>query len=106
MFDGPEDASGLFVSGVAASAEQCALWTAEWLERQLRRPVVRREWDRPVSGASRLLPAHSKSVAVVEWWFSDTEEMLSTTGSLAWSWLTKKSPSRQTMERPDRNHAP
>lgn len=101
LFDGVVT-EGLVVNGVDASPEECASWTAAWFERQLRRPIVRREWDRPTSGLARLLPSHTECLAVVEWWFGDTEEHLWSTRGFGWSRLTKTSPSRRIEERPDR----
>lgn len=55
-FESPDDEFDLWVSGVEATPERCGLWAAAWLQRQLRRPVCRREWDAPTTGWSTLIP--------------------------------------------------
>ena len=102
LFDGPTDSGDLVISGLDASPSECAAWTAAWFEKQLRRPIVRWEWDRPTTGAARFLPSYSKSLAVVEWRFGDTGDVLMSTSSLVWRSLIKTPPSRQIEERPDR----
>lgn len=100
LFDGPTDDADLRVSGVDATPEQAADWTAAWLHAELSRPVVRREWDRPAGGVARLLPPHTSGLAVVEWHFGDDGGLLDTTSRLVWSWLTRLPCSRETQERP------
>lgn len=103
LFDpGPDDRSGLVISGLEASVEQCARWAIDWFEAQLRRPVVRREWDRPPGRLSAILPTVSGSVAAIEWWFADREEAIAYQGSLAWWWLAKRPSDREVIERLDR----
>lgn len=102
IFDGPEDPHRLLVHGVAASPAQSGEWAASWIESQLRRPVVRREWDRPEAGLARLLPAASKKVAAIKWYLTDTNELLDGRQGLIWWGLVRRPPSREVEERPDR----
>lgn len=103
LFDaGPDDLSQLMIRGLEASAEQCARWAVDWLEAQLRRPVVRREWDRPPVALAPILPTVSGNIAAVEWWFTDADEGISYRESLIWWRLVKRPPDREIIERPDR----
>lgn len=102
LFDAePDNPSHLLVSGVRASAEQCAGWAADWLETQLRRPVVRREWDRPPGRLAAMLPAVDGNIAAVEWWFANPDERVDYRGSLVWWRLMKRPADREVIERPD-----
>lgn len=102
LFDAaPDNPSHLLVSGVQASAEQCAEWAAHWLETQLRRSVIRKEWDRPSGGLAALLPTVQGNVAVVEWWFINADERIDYRDHLAWWWLAKRPPDREVVERAD-----
>jgi hypothetical protein len=74
----PED---LTVVGVLATPEQYATWAADWLLRQLHRPVIREEWLR-----------HDRVVATT-WRLADTGHILGKTG------LT---PRRLLRRKPDR----
>lgn len=105
VFDRPADGDQLWVSGVVASARECGTWAASWLERQLRRPVARREWDRPKGGLTRFIPTAFDSVAAVEWRFLDNGECLDTRSGLAWWWLTRQPPDREISERSDRRES-
>lgn len=97
----PDEEVDLWVSGVAATPEQCGGWAAAWLERQLRRPVCRREWDAPTNGWSTLIPRRrSGSPALVEWTFGDPEHVLDVRGGFRWDWLRHRPPSREVWERP------
>ncbi|MEH1129573.1 hypothetical protein [Micromonospora sp. CPCC 206061] len=61
----PED---LTVVGIQATAGQYAAWAADWLVRQLERPVVRHEWLR------------GGRVAATMWCLQDTGRVLGKTG--------------------------
>ncbi len=61
----PED---LTVLGVRATPKQYATWAADWLLRQLHRPVIREEWLR-----------HDRVVAAT-WRLDDTGRILGKTG--------------------------
>jgi hypothetical protein len=61
----PED---LTVVGVQAAVEQYAAWAADWLLRQLQRPVVRHEWLR------------DGRVVAATWLLEDTGRVLYKTG--------------------------
>lgn len=98
--EAPDEEVDLWVSGVDASPEQCGAWAAAWLERSLRRPVRRREWDRPRSGPSTLLPGGSGRPALVEWTVGAPEHVLDAQGDLVWGWLRRQPPSREVQERP------
>lgn len=100
LFDGPTYSFGPMVDGVEATSQRCAEWTAAWFEGELLRPVVRREWDRPPNGVGRMLPSHTELLAAVEWRFADTDELLTSTSGVVWSWLTRTPPSREVLERP------
>ncbi|TYP89033.1 hypothetical protein [Blastococcus xanthinilyticus] len=71
----------LTVIGVDATPEQHATWAAEWLLRQLRRPVVREDWLR------------DGRVVAATWRLSDTGTVLARQGS---------SPRRLLRRAPDR----
>lgn len=98
---GPDEDVDLWVSGVDASPEQCGAWTAAWFERQLRRRVTRREWDRPPSGLSTLLPsAQTPGPVAVEWLVESPDGTLDSRGGFTWWWLMRRPPSRVVVERP------
>lgn len=105
VFDGPEDAGDLYVRGLAATPEQLGGWAAAWLERQLRRPVVRSEWLRPTTGIFSLLATDPSEVVARQWSFTDTDEFLEGENTLIWWWLVKRPADRQSQERPDRGIA-
>lgn len=100
----PEDANALIVTGVAASPKQCGEWAAFWMESQLRRPVSRREWDRPAAGPTRLLPSASPTIAAMEWWWTDVPSGFLDASQTTpwWWWLMRRPPAREIEERPDR----
>jgi hypothetical protein len=75
------DPECLTVIGVDASPQQHATWAAEWLLRQLRRPVVREEWLR------------DGQVVASTWRLSDTGTVLAREGA---------SPRRLLRRPPDR----
>ncbi|WP_204912463.1 hypothetical protein [Microlunatus spumicola] len=96
----PDEDTDLWVSGVEATAEQCGRWAAAWLERQLCRPVVRREWDAPATGWSTLIPRRRPgSPALVEWTVGDPEGALDLRGEIPWDWLRRQPPTREVRER-------
>ena len=97
----PDEETDLWVSGVEATPEQCGAWAAAWLERQLNRPVCRREWDAPATGWSTLIPRRRPgSPALVEWTVGEPEEMLDLRGEIPWDWLRRQPPTREVWERP------
>lgn len=98
-YESPDPETDLWVTGVEASPEQCALWSAAWFERQLRRPVKRREWDRPESGWSTLIPGSTTRPAYVESTAYQPERALDRQGGLRWWWLEHQPPSREIWER-------
>ncbi|MBP2329574.1 hypothetical protein JOF56_009959 [Kibdelosporangium banguiense] len=67
-FDANDD-EVLVVRGLCGEPEQFAVWTADWLERQLARPVVRQEWRR---GAA---------VVFQRWVLADTGDVLAQRGN-------------------------
>ena len=96
----PDEDTDLWVSGVEATPEQCGGWAAAWLERQLHRPVVRREWDAPTTGWSTLIPRRRPgSAALVEWALGDPKEVLNLRGDIPWDWLRRQPPTREVWER-------
>jgi hypothetical protein len=98
LFDG-HDPYQLYVVGLPASPSQCGTWAAEWLQAQLRRPIVRREWVRPSRGFAALLPSASGSIAAIEWWFLNPDQRIDIHKSPAWWWLVKRPPDREITER-------
>jgi len=96
---GPDADVDLYVVGVDADPEQCGRWAAAWFARQLRRPVVRREWDRPRTGLTTLLPGPATGPAYVEWTVADPDRPLDAHGGL-WSWLARRPAAREVRERP------
>lgn len=102
LFEG-HDPYQLYVVGLPASPSQCGTWAAEWLQAQLQRPIVRREWERPPAGLAALLPTASGSIAAIEWWFINPDQQIDIHKSPAWWWwLVKRTPDREITERPDR----
>lgn len=97
-FEAPDEETELWVTGVNASPEQCGRWAADWFERQLRRPVVRREWDRPSSGLSTLVPWPSSGPAYAVWTIRQPDRYLDSKG-LTWGWLDRRPASREVVER-------
>lgn len=96
----PDEETDLWVSGVEATPEQCGRWAAAWLERQLHRPVCRREWDAPATGWSTLIPRRRPgSPALVEWTVGDPQEVLDLRGDIPWDWLRRQAPTREVWER-------
>ena len=89
----------LYVAGLDVSPEQYALFAARWFERQLRRRIVRQEWDRPPSRANVVASSGGSEPAAVRWMISDPEEELSTRGGLRWWRLMRQSPTRELTER-------
>lgn len=99
-YDGPSNDQDLWVGGIAAPPTLCAEWASAWFVRQLRRPVVRREWDQPESGrGAGLFGRRGESVAV-EWWLTEPELYLEGRGTFGRWWLTRQPPSREIHERP------
>ena len=96
--------SQLYIAGITASPSQCGTWAAEWLQAQLQRPIVRREWDRPPGGLTAVLPSASGSIAAMEWWFTKPDQPLDVAHKSPawWWWLVKRPPDREITERPDR----
>lgn len=104
-FEPPDEEADLWVSGAEVTPEQCGAWTAAWLERQLRRPVCRREWDAPTTGWSTLIPRrHEGSAIAVQWTVGDPECVLEERTQRRWDWLRDRPPAREVWERPE-NHA-
>ncbi|WP_432571663.1 hypothetical protein [Kineococcus sp. SYSU DK005] len=70
LLDGPSNPGDLEVktTGVAAAPEQLARWAAEWMLRQLQRPVLRQDW---LSG---------DQVAASAWRWADDGGSLASTG--------------------------
>ena len=99
-YDGPTDDSDLWVSGIEATPTQCAAWVTAWMVRQLRRPVRRREWDRPTSGWGSISPAGVTGPVAVEWQLGNPKQDLDSRGAFVWWWLVRRPPSRETLERP------
>jgi hypothetical protein len=99
LYELPDEETDLWVQGVEAAPEQCGDWAAAWFERQLRRPVLRREWDRPRSGVSTLIPGSFDAPALVEWTALQPDQSLDTQGGLPWDWLKYRPPSREILER-------
>lgn len=99
-YDGPQDELDLWVSGIAASPDACAEWVLEWFQRQLQRPVTRREWDQPASGPGAGLFRRQRVAAAVEWWLSEPEQYLDSRGTFGRGRLTRQPPSREVHERP------
>ena len=97
--EAPDFEGGLWITGVEAAPEQCGVWTAAWLERQLRRPVKRLEWDRPRAGASTLIPGSTTKPALVHWIVDQPQQRLDSSGDFRWWWLQHRPPSRATIER-------
>lgn len=95
----PDPEGGLWVTGVEAAPEQCGVWTATWFERQLRRPVKRREWDRPRRGGPGIVPGSTTKPALVRWVLEQPEQDLDSSGGFRWSWLRHLPPSREIHER-------
>ena len=103
MDGSPDEDSDLSVRGVDATSQQCAAWAAAWFERQLRRRITRREWDRPDSGLTR--PAASRPAAV-EWLIESPDERLDRRGGLTRWRLMRQPPSRVVIERPGTDSVP
>lgn len=100
-YDGPGTDSELWVSGVAASPATCAGWASAWFDRQLQRPVTRREWDQPAAGPGASLFRRARVSAVVEWSLGEPEEYLADHHGMFGRWrLTRQPPSREIRERP------
>lgn len=99
-YDAPSgDPGEMWVSGVEATPTQCAQWAIAWWSRQLRRPVIRQEWDQPKSGwGSGLLERQREGVAV-RWQLEDPEQALDDRGTLIWWWLVRRPPAREVRER-------
>jgi len=99
-YEPPDEETDLRVSGVQATSEQCGTWAAAWLERQLHRPVCRREWDAPTAGWSTLIPRRrSESPALVEWTVGEPDKVLDLRGDIPWDWLRRQPPKREVWER-------
>ena len=99
-YDGPSSYNYLWVSGIDASPTECAAWAANWISRQLQRPVIRREWDQPASGPGAGLLGRARTAAAIEWWLADPEEYLDSRGTFGRWRLTRQPPARQVHERP------
>lgn len=99
-FGAPDEETELWVSGIDATPEQCGVWAAAWFERQLRRRVVRREWDRPTSGLGTLIPADGTGPVAVEWLIESPHGVFDSRGGFTWWWLMRRPPSRTVVERP------
>ena len=90
----------LYVAGLEASPEQYGQWAAQWFKRQLRRKVVRREWDRPSSGSdSEPRSRTAAGPAAVRWIIYDPEHDLGSRGGLRWWRLMRQPPTREVVER-------
>lgn len=99
-YDGPSNDNELWVSGIAAGPALCAEWVTAWLGRQLRRPVTRKEWDRPATGPGAGLFGRPRLSAVVEWSLGDPDEFLWDRGTFGRWRLMRQPPSREVSERP------
>lgn len=101
-FEPPDEEVDLWVSRVQVTPEQCGSWAGAWLERQLARPVRRRERDAPTSGWSTLIPQRRPGTpALIEWTVSDPENVLDLQGDIPWDWLRRRPPTREIWERRD-----
>jgi hypothetical protein len=102
----PDDEVELWVTGVEASPEQCGVWAARWFERQLHRPVVRRERDRPTSGVASLVPGTTSGPVAVEWTVGEPDRILHSRGGLRWWWLPRQPPHHARLWNATRETAP
>lgn len=89
----------LYVSGLEASPEQYGQWAAQWFERQLRREVLRQEWDRRTSGSASTTPARPGRPVAVRWIVKDPDHSLNSRGAFRWWRLMRQPPDREIVER-------
>lgn len=99
-YDGPGSDNELWVTGIDARPSSCADWVSGWLERQLRRPVTRREWDQPAAGPGASWLRRPGPSAAVEWYLGEPDEFLADRGTFGRWRLTRRPPSREVSERP------
>jgi len=99
-YDAPSGLAGeMWVSGVEATPTECAQWAVAWWSRQLRRPVIRQEWDEPKS-AWRSDPAYRERQRVAaRWRLEDPDQSLDDRGTFRWWWLVRRPPTRVVRER-------
>jgi hypothetical protein len=81
-----DDPECLTVVGVRADPENFGVWAADWLERQLRRPVVRDEW---LAG---------NEVVATTWLLEDTGRVLGREGFRV-NRIRRRAPDRRTRVR-------
>lgn len=92
----------------AGSATESGQQAAAWLESQLRRPIVRHEWDRPHGFFWSLIPTLEGDLIAREWRYDDDDDdegdRWIELEARFWWWrrLTQEPSSRQIQERPDR----
>ena len=99
-YDAPSgDDEEMWVSGVEATPTQCAEWAVAWWSRQLRRPVIRQEWDQPTSGWGADLLGRQRERVAVRWRLQNPEQDLDDRGTIKWWWLVRRRPAREVRER-------
>lgn len=88
----------LVVNGVDASPAQYGHWAADWLRRQLSRPIMRQEWDEQPHSILVRGDSSVRRVSSRRWVFDDTNDTLDEDGSWFGRWLFKRPPDRVLTE--------